>query len=524
VVSQNNVVHKFKQFKDRPLAYFCAEYALFDHTPFYKGGLGILAGDYVMEMVEEKFPVVAFGLLYHREHYHGTDLHEESKNPEDLGLSLLKNKDGSILKVPIKTDTHILYVQAWLWKKEHTTLYLLDTQLAENTPEDWAITDYLYVEDRYLRLLQEIVLGVGGMKILEKLNVNPLVYHLNEGHSAFMIFELIEKEMKENKTGFLDACKTAKEKVVFTNHTLVDAGQEFFDPKIIEKIFGIEYMKLGLDTKGNNFSLTKLALDMSRKVNAVSAIHEKMAKQVWGNYNIESVTNGIHIPRWDEIKYYSHKEQKRKLINLIQENCGLIFDENILLIGWARRFVDYKRPTAILGDVERLKKLAQIEGKELRIVFSSPLNETYREENKFIKEIERLMKNELKGIIALIPNYDISISKLMVSGCDIWLNTPIVGCEACGTSGMKACLNGVLPLSTSDGWVDEVNFAQIGWIVRDGEDITKNLLDTLETDILPEYYGHKDHWKKRMTLSRELIQQKFGTERMLNDYINKMYL
>jgi starch phosphorylase len=186
VANQNNVAHKFKQFKDHPLAYFCAEYALFDHTPFYMGGLGILAGDYIMEMVEEEFPVVAFGLLYHKEHHHGTNLKEEKKSPEDIGLSLLKDKDGSVLKIPIKIDTHILYIQAWVWKKEHTTLYLLDTQVSENTPDDWAITDYLYVEDRYLRLLQEIVLGIGGMKIIQKLEIDPLVYHLNEGHLSLI--------------------------------------------------------------------------------------------------------------------------------------------------------------------------------------------------------------------------------------------------------------------------------------------------------------------------------------------------
>ncbi|MDO8430763.1 MAG: alpha-glucan family phosphorylase, partial [Candidatus Taylorbacteria bacterium] len=157
------MVHKYKQFKDRPVAYFCTEYALFDHTPFYMGGLGILAGDYIMEMIEQNFPAVALGLLYHKEHHHGTDLREEKKSPEKLGLSLVKNKDGSILKIPVTLTGRDIHVQVWMWKKEHVTLYLLDTQIEENSSEDWKICDYLYIEDRELRLFQELILGIGGM-------------------------------------------------------------------------------------------------------------------------------------------------------------------------------------------------------------------------------------------------------------------------------------------------------------------------------------------------------------------------
>ncbi|MDO8430751.1 MAG: glycogen/starch/alpha-glucan phosphorylase, partial [Candidatus Taylorbacteria bacterium] len=355
------------------------------------------------------------------------------------------------------------------------------------------------------------------------LKINPYVYHLNEGHSAFMIFELIEQEMKSKKIVFNEACESAKKQIVFTNHTLVAAGQEFFDIETIRSLFSNEFVDLGLDKKSGMFSMTALALNMSVRVNAVSNLHEKMAEKVWRECHIESITNGINIERWDMFKYYSHKEQKRKLIELIKSRCGVVFDENILLLGWARRFVDYKRPLALLGDVKRLKEMATKEHRKIQIVYSCPLNKTYEEENILMKKLEGLVENELKGIVTFIPNYDIEIAKLLTSGCDVWLNTPIVGCEACGTSGMKACLNGVLPLSTSDGWMDEVDISSIGWKVADN-DVTLDLLDKIENEITVEYYNNKDEWKEKMKRARNLILEKFTTSRMLDEYIQKMYL
>jgi starch phosphorylase len=512
--------NKFKDFKNKPIAYFCAEYALFDHTALYAGGLGILSADYVKEMVKQKFPAVAIGLYYHKEHEHGLELTKERRTPTDLGLTLLKDTNGEVLKISIKINNRDVLAQVWNWNVNALNLYLLDTQVTENSPEDWNICDELYTDDRYTRLRQEIVLGIGGVKLINKLKITPSVFHLNEGHSAFMIFELIKREMINSD--FNTACKIVRNKVVFTNHTLVDAGQERFDVELVKRTlenYSSEMNNLvSLGVSGDGmFSLTKLALNMSYKVNTVSEMHSIKARESWGDYRIENVTNGIYLDGWDLLRHYSNLESKRKLIKYINDKCGISFDENVLLLGWARRFVDYKRPLAILSDVDRLKKIGKVQ-----IVFSSSVNSTYDDENSYVREIHRLSQNELKGIVAFIPNYDIEVARLLTSGCDVWLNTPEVGREACGTSGMKACLNGVLPLSTNDGWIYEVDLNGIGWKVSDGE-ITRNLLDTLERDIVPKYYHDKPSWKKMINNARKLILERFGTDRMLRDYIKKIY-
>ncbi len=518
----------YRGFRKEPIAYFCAEYALFDHTALYAGGLGILAGDYVKEMVRQNVPAVAIGLYYHKEHSHGLDPKKDIVEPNDLGLKLLEDDKGNVLKISLKIGKRKVHAQIWNWKKNELNLYLLDTQVPENTPEDWNISDCLYVEDRNIRLKQEMLLGMGGMRLLKKLHINPSVFHLNEGHSAFLILELIKYEILTTKLDFKSACEFVKSRVVFTNHTLVAAGHELFVIDTVKDMLAEfskdinvdinEIINLGIEKDSNMFSMTELALKLSAKVNAVSKLHEIKAEEVWKDYNVEAVTNGIYIPDWDMLKHYSHKEQKDKLIELINKNCGVNFDKDTLTIGWARRFVDYKRPLAILGDPERLKNIGKIQ-----IVFSSSINSTYLEENEYYRELVRLSQNDLKGMVAFIPDYNIDIAKIMTSGCDVWLNTPIVGREACGTSGMKACLNGVLPLSTSDGWIDEVDLNDIGWKVSDG-DITSNLLDAIENKIVPEFYNNQDGWKKRIKNSRNMILKNFGTDRMLKEYISKLYI
>lgn len=511
-----------KSFKNKPLAYFCAEYALFNHTPLYAGGLGILAGDYISEIVSENFPAVAIGLFYHKEHQHGLKMGQKMKTPEELGLSLLKDNKGHTLIVPISVNNVDIFAQVWSWEKAEMQLFLLDTKIKENNEENQKICDTLYVEDRNFRLLQEIVLGIGGIKLIKTLGIQPSIYHMNEGHSAFLTLELIKNEIKDGKISFEQACKNVREYTVFTNHTLVTAGQELFDIEKIKSMFDTDMANLGFDEESKMFSMTRLALNMSCRVNAVSALHMKKAVEVWKGYRVESITNGINLDRWDSLKYYSHKESKRKLLALIREKCGMEVDENTLILGWARRFVEYKRPLAILENIERIKNIATKENRKVFIVFSSFINKTYERENELIRKLDALIDNELKGIVTFIPDYDMEIAKIMTSGCDIWLNTPKVGLEACGTSGMKACLNGVLPLTTSDGWVDEVDLSGIGWVVQD-DDVNKNLLDTLEKEIIPEYYDNKEKWENRMKNSRTLIVDNFSTKRMLGEYKKKLY-
>ncbi len=514
--------NKHREFKNHPVAYFCAEYALFNHTPLYAGGLGILSGDYVNEMIEQKFPAIAVGLFYHHEHEFGMELSRERTTPIDLGLSLARMSDGSIAQIELEIDKQKVLVQAWIYKKAELTLILLDTQISENSPELWTICDTLYTNDRHLRLLQEVILGVGGVKMIKKLNINPSVYHLNEGHSAFMIFELLKDEMNINKVTFDTAIERVKSRVVFTNHTLVNAGHEMFDIDTVKRIFGEELVSLGIDKTENMFSMTDLALKMSSRVNAVSKLHKEKAGSAWNINNVEWITNGINIKSWDSMEYYSHKELKLKLIEYIKNKLEYNIDESTLIIGWARRLVEYKRPLAILGDIQRLKQLAMKDNRKIVIVFSASVNRYHLAENEYLRKINKLVEDELKDILIFIPDYNIEVSKLMTSGCDVWLNTPIVGQEACGTSGMKACLNGVVPLTTNDGWIFETDISKIGWIA-DNDDITNSLMNILEKDIVPEYYDNKVAWNKRMRNARNLILDQYSTERMLGEYIDKLY-
>ncbi|MEN9649293.1 MAG: hypothetical protein RL094_260 [Candidatus Parcubacteria bacterium] len=540
---------EYKEFLAEPVAYFCAEYALFNHSPLYAGGLGILSGDYINEMIDQKLPCVALGLFYYHEHVYGKANSSAIVTPDKLGLELIRNEaeEPRIVTVPI--GEREVKIQAWQWKQGAVTLILLDTHVEGNHIDDMTITDTLYVENRDMRLKQEMVLGIGGMRFLKALGIHPSVYHLNEGHSAFLAFELIRHEMKHRQVDFLKACQYARQHIVFTNHTLVAAGHELFSLEAVKSMahnfaqeLGInveQLIALGVEANSTLFSMTVLALNLSYKVNAVSKLHGQKAAELWKNYSVEEVTNGVYLSRWDithdgspEAFWKAHQENKRNLLKTIKEKTGQMFDENTLLLGWGRRLVEYKQPLAILGDVARFKQLAEAEGRQLKLVFSGPLNESYAGENKFIQQLQTLIHGELKGSVVFLPNYDMELSHLLVAGCDIWLNTPIVGTEACGTSGMKACLNGTLPVTTNDGWIAETNLDEIGWVVND-QDITKNLLDVIETEVVPMYYQNVESqkngqfetsWTIRMEKSRTMILNNFTTARALKEYIEKFYV
>lgn len=509
--------------KKNPVAYFCAEFALVDDMPNYAGGLGILAGDYVMEADEQNFPLVGIGLYYQKG--------QNSKNPigeangKKFGLKLLRtgfwNRKKILISVPI--GNHNVWTQVWQWRGKNNFVYFLDTNIPENNEEDRLITEQLYVEDRELRLRQELILGVGGIRLLRKLEIEPSVYHLNEGHSAFLLLELTKRELEK--------------KVVFTNHTLVLEGQEMFAFDSLTR----NTKKLCVDLnikiediieKGKNkpedtlFSMTVFALNGARITNAVSRIHGEKARELWPGYNIIHITNGIYLPRWDKVGngdiIKKHQKNEEKLLKLIRETHGENWKKDALLIGWSRRFVPYKRPLALLEDVTRLKKILEASQGKIHIVYSAPLDCADAERNEFLKKIEELMAGELKGYLTFIPHYRIDVAEMLTAGCDLWLNTPIVGREACGTSGMKAGLNGTLSASTNDGWIAETPLPDFGWLIDD-KNITEDLLKKISQNIIPEFEKDSD-WKRKMEKAREIIIRDFGTKRMLKDYIEKMYL
>lgn len=514
------------------IAYFCAEFALVNDMPSYAGGLGILAGDYMLEAADQKFPITGVSLYYQR----GQNSKKDTDiSPKKFGLRLVKINWRENLIVAIPIENRIVFAQVWQWRKKKNSVYFLDTNIQENSEQDRLITEQLYAEDRDVRLKQELVLGIGGVRLLEKLNISPDLYHLNEGHSAFLCLELIGEEIQEGLS-FEQAAELVKKKIVFTNHTLVLEGQELFAfealTRVTEKLCKdlciniSDFIKKGLSKETDTlFSMTTLALNMASLTNAVSKIHGEKARELWPDWPIIHITNGIYIPRWDKINggniVRKHRKNEEKLLKLIKDVHGDKWNQEALLVGWSRRFVPYKRPLALLEDVDKLKKIAEHFKGKIHIVYSAPLSENDVNRNEFLDKLYTLMNGELKGIITFIPNYGIEVAQTLVAGCDVWLNTPIVGREACGTSGMKAALNGTITLSTNDGWIAEIPANHFGWIA-DSEKITESLLEILEKSILPQY-EYVTTWKVFMKNSRELILNNFSTKRMLSEYIKKLY-
>ena len=536
--------------KKRPAAYFCAEFGLSDNIPIFAGGLGVLAGDMVKESSDRDFPMVAVGLYYH-EGYVCSEIDEKGvivercikTAPSDAGLSpvLDQNQNRVIIEVPIQDRS--IRVQAWRWQQGKIPVYLLDTNIAENAPMDQKITHRLYDIDKETRLKQEMVLGIGGVRILEKLGIHPSIYHMNEGHSAMLVLDLIRHEMIERKIGFTEAKDRMSKHILFTNHTLVPAGDELFSNDLASALLSSyaheiavpikELLELGLVQESSIFSMTMLSFRLAAKINAVSLLHQKKAKELWTDHPMDVVTNGIHVPSWDAIRSHGtmwedHQVNKRNLLSHIESACGVHFGERDLLLGWARRLVRYKRPLVLFEDMKRFQSMATRANRPIKVVIAGKAPPGDIKAAQLLGSLQRIVTEELKGIVVFLPNYNLELARLLVSGTDVWLNTPVVGFEASGTSGMKAALNGVLPATTRDGWVDEAELFGIGWIL-DSDTIHKNILDVLEYQIVPMYY-HRDtndvplDWLRHMRNSRDLVQNQFSTTKMLRKYIETMYL
>lgn len=541
---------QFQRFQERPIAYFCAEYALGQTIPTYAGGLGILAGDVVREAADQKLPFVAIGLYYHEGYV--CDPEEIMKvcvrtAPESVGFTPVLNEKGEPLNILVPIQDHDVIVQAWEFRQGENSVYMLDTDVEENTTDDRKITDRLYIGDKEVRLKQEIILGIGGLRLLEALNIHPSVYHLNEGHSAILMFELIRHEMEERKLSFDEAKQFAKRRVAFTNHTLVTAGYEVYSHDLVSLLLSkyaqqinvpiSELIKLGLVQESSMFSMTMLLLRTAGIISAVSKLHAKKALKIWPDHAMVGITNGVHTKTWDKIEtdvsepgtfWPHHQKRKIELLAYMKDKIGVEWDKDELLIGWARRFVTYKRPLAVLDDVSRFKKIAQNIDKPVRLVIGGVPHFDDKEGLAMLKKLKLLIEGELAGSVVYMPEYGIEVAKILVSGCDVWLNTPIVGFEACGTSGMKAALNGVLPFSTEDGWIDEIELSKVGWHI-DSDNVTESILDTLEQDIISMYYNRDSSgvpklWEERMRNARTIGMDQFCATRMLREYVEMLYL
>ncbi len=606
--------------KDDLIAYFSAEYGLDQTIPIYSGGLGILSGDHLKSASDLGIPLVAVGLLYKNGYFNQKingygEQETEYKDIDlfDLPINPVKDEKGEDLIIYVKFPKRRLYLKVWQINVGRVKLYLLDSDIEKNNEEDRDVTLRLYGGDQEMRIRQEIVLGMAGVNLLKTLGLNPTVYHMNEGHSAFLNLEIIKNIIKEKQVSFDVAKDIASSKTVFTTHTPVPAGNDIFPIALVEKYFkdfwprlGLsreEFLKLGMKPTEDlepGFNMGILALKIAGKKNGVSKLHGAVSRELFGEVwpeiaanesPIGYVTNGIHtcswlsprlkelynkylIPYWQDSMHEdrvwekvrnipndkiweAHQERKEKLLDLVRKSTqerlrrsNYSYDEineivskinpNALTIGFARRFATYKRATLIFKDIERITQILNNQDKPVQLIFAGKAHPRDKEGQDLIKYIHDIsLMPQFKGKIFLLENYNIAMSRYLISGVDVWLNNPRRPMEASGTSGQKASVNGVINFSVLDGWWAEGYNQYNGWTIGTNAEFdsyeaqdradSESLYYTLENKIVPLYYskeknGISPKWVDMMKESIVTTGGKYSTARMLVDYTEQLYL
>ena len=447
-----------------PVVYMCSEFGLDSDLPTYAGGLGILAGDFMNTCATEHFPCVGIGLLYKGKHFVQHITHEgkeEKRDSEfDHDTSFLRPTTikGKAIKLKIPVHGGEIYAKAYhIRLSDESILFFLSSDVDGN-PDEWRHDMYtLYSGQPDSQMRQMILLGVGGMKLIETLGIKPRLYHMNEGRPTFSIWELTRKLMQDKEMVFHQAWETARNQIVYTNHTLVGAGNPMYDLGTVS-YWAEPYAKdMGVDTSellkdgviDGKFSITDYALKISSKRNAVSKVHGKYSKEKYPEYDWEAITNGVYLYRWQDSDFRNpsltdhelwnlHLAKKKELESTVRGRTGIGYDPNRMVISWARRLAAYKQPKIIFEDLERLKSIVSKKGQEVQILYAGNSHAADPGSKALIEEVIQLFATELSGHAIFIPNYNIALANHMVSGSDVWLNTPKGNLEACGTSGMKA--------------------------------------------------------------------------------------
>jgi glycogen phosphorylase len=599
---------------DGPIAYFCAEYGLHESLGIYSGGLGVLAGDHLKAASDMALPFIGVGLFYRHGYFRQTidaDGHQEHAypdyDPSRLPLLRVRDADGGPLHIPVELPGRTVWCAVWLAQVGRVPLLLLDTDIPDNDDADRPITHILYVRGREMRLHQEIVLGVGGVRALRALGISPSVWHLNEGHSAFLLVERARELLAAGGMKDLDeAYETVQRKSVFTIHTPVSAGNERFDAGLVRTLAAplldgpnIERtleLGRGVDGDPGQFDMTAFSLRITNGANAVSKLHAVTANGTWHDVTekpIIAVTNGVHPPSWvgepfrklfeqlgadldhldaasrrqrfwerldripDEQLWEAHQRQKLELAFFARRRLQSQFarlgesprvldelsnalDPQVMTIGFARRFATYKRATLLFSDEERLARLIFNSQRPVQIVFAGKAHPADRPGQRVIQDIfGRSRSPKLAGRVFVLEDYDMRIARYVVQGVDIWLNNPRRPLEASGTSGMKAAMNGIVNFSVLDGWWDEGYNGRNGWAIGDRETNSdegaqdwadaQDLYQLLENDVVPTYYerdadGLPRRWLKLMKESIASTVWQFSTTRMLEEYVEQLYL
>ncbi len=546
-----------KQFtQQNPVAYFSAEFAVDSSLPIYAGGLGVLAGDILKEAADLQINMTGIGLLYKGEEARQVITPEGNQVetnidyvPEERGLELIKDITGQTLYVKV----HLTQVDIWLqiWRKkigDTVDLYLLDPDNPLNHSHErrqaWAI--YAGTQEEIIK--QQLILGIGGVKALEAMKIEPELYHVNEGRPSFLHWQLIRQYMDKQGLNYQRAVKKAKDMTVYTNHTVVKAGNQTYDLDLMKaytKYYSEkmdltvdQLLKDGVDKQGR-FDVTQFALNTSSKASAVSAPHYQICLKNWPKYNWFQATNGVHFPTWvdhrlqdesitNEQLWQYHQENKQNTQRLVYERTGFNYDSNCLVITWARRFATYKQPDLVFKDIEKIQQILLSTARPVQLLIAGKAHVFDLKAKQIIRELIGYMSQELRNHALFIPNYDMELGAALTRGSDVWLNTPIVGEEASGTSGMKAIGNGVLQLTTVDGWTAEIDWSDesTGWALA-SKNTSEDFYQTMNEKVLPTFYQRDDQnlpikWLDMMRKSINLSKN-YAATRMLEDYSTKLY-
>ncbi|MDE3181875.1 MAG: alpha-glucan family phosphorylase [Bacteroidota bacterium] len=602
------------------IAYFSMEFMLSEALPIYSGGLGNVAGDQLKSASDLGVPVVGVGLLYQQGYFH--QVIDKSDNqlalfpyndPGQLPITPLRLKNGEWLRIKINFPGFPVWLRTWQVQVGRLKLYLLDSNDAANLPVYRGITNELYGGGSNMRIQQEILLGIGGWRLLKAIGIKPEVCHMNEGHSAFLVLERAHDYMDENHVSFEEALAVIRKGNLFTTHTAVPAGFDHFNPELMEKFLGSyvrddlkiemkEFMALGRQNpydSSESFNMAYLALRCSGAVNGVSELHGKVSqtlfKSLFPRWPVDEVpvghvTNGVHMPSWDsEIadKLWTEaagKDRWRGDLESLEQDISALTDEELwnmrcvsrkdlvdiarnrfenqlqvsgvtadqlkiaksildpetLTLGFARRFVPYKRPNLLLSDPARFINILTNQQHPVQLLIAGkapPFDESgkalIREWIKFIEQ------NNLHKHIVFLSDYDMFLTENMVQGADVWVNTPRRPWEACGTSGMKVLVNGGINLSELDGWWAEAYSPEVGWALGDmqqhGNDPewdrieADNLYEILEKQVVPDFYnrnerGIPEKWIEKMRNSMGKLTPRFSANRTVREYTEKYYL
>jgi starch phosphorylase len=602
------------------IAYFSAELGLTDCLPIYSGGLGVLAGDHLKSSSDLNVPLIGVGLLYQEGYFSqylssdGWQMETYSVNDfANMPVTLVRDQDGRPLRVSVDFKGETVQILIWRINVGRVILYMLDTNVGANSPEFRGTTGQLYGGDREMRLRQEIVFGIGGIRALKALGIEPTVIHMNEGHSAFSALERINMVRKENGLSFDAAREIVLASTVFTTHTPVPAGNDSFDPGLVRAYFEQYAKELGISFKvllgygrlnpqdeSEPFGMTTLALRLSAHTNGVSRLHGQVSRNIWQNVwhhhpiedvPIDHITNGIHVPTWisrgmaglfdrylgpnwaedpdnervweqvDQIPntelWLTHERCREHLVSFTRRRlaeqlnrrggsaaevkaASEVLTPEALTIGFARRFATYKRATLLFKDPDRLERIVNHSERPVQIVIAGKAHPQDNEGKEFIKAIIHLAREErFRRSIVFMEDYNINVTQQLVSGSDLWLNTPRRPLEACGTSGMKALANGSLNLSVLDGWWDEGYHRDFGWALGHGEVYqdheaqdnieSRDLYNLLEEEVVPLYYqrgrdGVPGDWVEKMKAGLRHLVPVFSSHRMVQEYVKRYYL